>query len=422
MSMARRLDFPARILLSLGLLYCTYWVAAGAIAQWYFRQQSAEGLRKAIQWDPGNPMYYAALARALSTSLEGSDLDEVIRLYQKSTELRPLEAQYWAELGGVYEQVERLPEAQRAYGEAEKLFPNSPQLNWQSGNFHLRQGNIPLALKSFQKVLLGDLGLLPQVFDLAWRAGAEPELILNEMIPPQPNILFAYLDYLVQKKRIDQAAEVWERILALQLSFEPKAAFPYLDALIANKRVNQLTSAWTELANRNPTRLRQRAFDPNHLTNGDFEGEIFNGGLDWRVGILEGVVVSVDGLTFFDGTHSLKIQFDGTRNIDYGHVLQFVPAKPGTLYRFTGYMRVQGITTDSGPRFQIYDVYDPSKLFLSTENLVGTSGWSPQQLEFQTSPDTQLLIVRVARPASQKFDNQIAGALFIDRVILNAVE
>jgi len=420
--MARRLDFPVRILLSLVLLFCIYWVATGAVAQWYSRQQSAEGLRKAIQWDPGNPMYYAALARVLSTSLEGADLDEVIRLYEKSTELRPLEARYWAELGGVYEQVERLQEAQRAYAEAEKLFPNSPQLNWQSGNFHLRQGNIPLALKSFQKVLLGDPGLLPQVFDLAWRAGAEPELILNEMIPPQPNIMFAYLDYLVQKKRIEQAAEVWERILALQLPFEPKSAFPYLDALIASKRVDLLTSAWAELAKRNPTRLRQRAFDPNHLTNGDFEGEILNGGLDWRVGILEGVIVTVDGLRFFDGTHSLKIQFDGTRNIDYGHVYQFVPVKPKTLYRFTGYMRVQGITTDSGPRFQIYDAYDPSKLFLSTENLVGTSGWSPQQLEFQTSPDTQLLIVRVARPASQKFDNQIAGALFIDRVILNAVE
>ncbi len=87
-----------------------------------------------------------------------------------------------------------------------------------------------------------------------------------------------------------------------------------------------------------------------------------------------------------------------------------------------GYMRVQGITTDSGPRFQIQDAYDSSKLSLSTDNLVGTSSWSPQQLEFKTGPKTRLLVIRVVRPASRKFDNQIAGTVWIDRLSLTAVE
>ena len=419
---ARWLDISVRILLSLGLLYCAFLVTTRAVAQWYFRQPAPEGVRKAIEWDPQNPMYYAALARVLERSLKGAELSEVIRLYEKATRLSPYQARYWAELGGTYEQAGRPEEAQRAYERAQHLFPNSPEINWQLGNFYLRQGNIPLALKAFQKVLLGDSSLWRQAFDLAWRAGAEPELILAEMIPPQPDILFPYLNYLIEKQHIDQADEVWARILALQLPFEANAAFSYLDALISNKRVGELTTAWAALTKLNPTRIRQRAFDPNLITNGDFESEILNGGLDWRVGILEGVVVSVDSLTFFDGTHSLKIQFDGTHNLDYGHVYQYIPVKPKTLYRFTGYMRTQGITTDSGPRFQVYDAYDSSKLSLSAENLVGTSSWSPQQLELQTGPDTQLVVVRVARPSSRKFDNQIAGTVWIDRVSLNAVE
>jgi len=422
MTPARWLDVPIRVLISIALLYCIYLVSARAIAQWYFRQPPPEGLRKAIEWDPANPMYHSALARVLSSSLEGADLNEVIHLYEKSTELSPYQARYWAELGGAYEVAGQVEDAQRAYERAQQLFPNSPEINWQLGNFYLRQGSIRLALKAFQKVLLGDSSLWRQAFDLAWRAGAEPELILAEMIPPQPDILFPYLNYLIEKQRIDQADEVWARILALQLPFEANAAFPYLDALISNKRVNELTTAWATLTKLNPTRIRQRAFDPNLITNGDFESEILNGGLDWRVGILEGVVVSVDSLTFFDGTHSLKIQFDGTHNLDYGHVYQYIPVKPKTLYRFTGYMRTQWITTDSGLQFQVYNAYDSSKLSLSTENLVGTSSWSPQQLEFQTGPDTQLLVVRVARSASRKFDNQIAGTLWVDRMSLNAVE
>jgi hypothetical protein len=103
-------------------------------------------------------------------------------------------------------------------------------------------------------------------------------------------------------------------------------------------------------------------------------------------------------------------------------VLLYVPVNPQTVYEFTGYLRVQGITTDSGPRFQICDAYDAGKLSLTTENLVGSSGWSPQRLEFRTGTDTHLLVVRVDRPASRKFDNQIAGTVWVDGVSLKAAK
>jgi hypothetical protein len=81
-------------------------------------------------------------------------------------------------------------------------------------------------------------------------------------------------------------------------------------------------------------------------------------------------------------------------------------------------MRAQGITTDSGPRFEVLDAYNPSKLFVSTENVTGTSDWSAHQLEFKTSADTHLLIVKIARPISHKFDNHLAGTVWIARVTL----
>jgi len=57
-------------------------------------------------------------------------------------------------------------------------------------------------------------------------------------------------------------------------------------------------------------------------------------------------------------------------------------------------------------------------LFLSTENDVGTSSWSLQQLDFKTKADTRLLVVRVARPPSEKLDSQIGGTVWIDGVSL----
>jgi hypothetical protein len=158
-------------------------------------------------------------------------------------------------------------------------------------------------------------------------------------------------------------------MLELRPHFELSQAFPYLDALI-----HEGVTAWQGLGIRWPTtfpRTPGRSLsDHNLVTNGSFEFEIVNGGLDWRIIPVKGVVVSTDNRTFFDGVRSLRIEFGGK---DF-HVFQYIPVKPKTLYRFTGYMRVQRVTTDSGPRFQIYDAYDIHRLFLSTGNAVGTSG------------------------------------------------
>jgi hypothetical protein len=134
----------------------------------------------------------------------------------------------------------------------------------------------------------------------------------------------------------------------------------------------------------------------------------------------DGAVVGLDSVGAFEGSRALRITFDGSRNIEYGHVFQYVPVQANTRYRFSGHMRVQGITTDSGPKLQVCDAYNPGHLFVSTEKLVGTSGWSEQQAEFTTPADTHLLLVRAVRPVSNKLDNQIAGTVWIDSVRLNA--
>jgi ribosomal protein S17E len=41
-----------------------------------------------------------------------------------------------------------------------------------------------------------------------------------------------------------------------------------------------------------------------------------------------------------------------------------------------------------------------------------------EHADFTTNADTQLLVVRVARPASSKLDNRIAGTVWIDGVSL----
>jgi hypothetical protein len=393
--------------------------ARRGVGAWYFRQGSPDAIQTAMKWDRANPEYYDALGNFMHLYADGGNSNEIVQLYQSATRLSPHDARYWADLGAGYDWAGRSDDALDAFQQARKLFPNSTEINWRLANFYVRAGKLPEALDTLRIVLLGDSSAGRRVFTLATNATSNREAIL-EMLPPQAPVFFEYLNFRIEKDDIAGAEEVWARILQLNLPFDFRNAFPYFDALIQHREPRQLTETWSALAERFPAQIRPRASGSDLVTNGGFEFDILNGGFDWRVTPTEGAVVSLDSVGAFEGARALRITFDGSRNIDYGHVIQYVPAEANTRYRFSSHIRVQGITTVSGPRLQVCDAYNMGHLFAATGNLVGTSGWSEQHAEFTTSADTRLLLVRVIRSVSNKLDNRIGGAVWIDDVRLNA--
>ena len=425
------LNLPARAFLVLCLLYCMYLAVRQGIAAWYFRKSTPQAIQTAIKWDPGNPEYYDALATITHLYATGGNANEVVRLCKKATELSPYNAFYWADLGAAYEWVGRKDEALRAFTRAHALFPNSPEINWKIANFYVRTGKLSDALQSLKEVLLEDPAKGRQVFSLASNATGDSQQILQHMLPRRTPLLLDYLDFQVENNRMEPAAQTWATLLELDSPFDPARTFPYLDALIQHKDVDHLTEAWAALSSRFPQEIGARQSKPDLIINGNFNFAPLNGGLDWRIIPAPGATAMVDASAVFEGSKSLRINFDGTQNLEYAHVLQYVPVTPNTTYKFSAYMRAQAITTDSGPRFLLQDAYDPAELVdvsskaanptrfsISTENVTGTSDWSAHELEFKTPGNTRLLIVRVARPASHKFDNKLAGTVWIARVSL----
>ena len=418
MSNNRSLGLVLRTVLVCGLLYCMYLVTRQAIGAWYFRKKLPQDIQTAIRWDPGNPEYYHALAILTHLYSSGGNSAEVVRLCEKAAQLSPYNALYWADLGAAYEWAGRNNDALGAFTRACALFPNSPEINWKAANFYVRTKRTSEALAALQKVLLEDTARERQVFILAANSTGDNQEILDQMLPQRAPIILDYLNFQIETGRMEDADQTWATLLQSKLPFELAQSFPYLDALIQHRAVDLLTEAWTALCLRFPQEVCARESRPNLITNGDFALPLLNGGLDWRVIPVEGGAVSEDASVGVSGSKSLRIDFDGTQNLDYAHVLQYVPVTPNTGYAFSAYMRAQGITTDSGPRFDVLDAYDPSKLFLSTENVTGSSDWSPRQLEFKTGADTRLLIVKITRPISHKFDNHLAGTVWTARVSL----
>lgn len=416
---ARWQRVPILICLLLALLFSIYLAARRAVGAWYFRQRSPNGIEAAIRWDPANPAYYQALGTLEHLYANGGSSSEIMQLYWIATHLSPHDAQLWADLAASYDWAGRSDDALEAFRRARQLSPNSPEINWRLANFYVRTGKIPEALGALRIVLLGDSAAGRKVFRLATNVTTDREAIL-EMLPPRAPVFFTYLQFCIERGDLLTAEEIWARIVQLNLPFDAPAAFPYLDALIQHREVRKLEETWSALAERFPTQIVAPSTSLSNLvTNGSFKLHILNGGLDWRVIAVEGATVSLDSAKGPNGARALRIKFDGTHNLDYGHVFQYVPAQPNTRYRFAAHMRAEGITTDSGPRLQVCDAYNVGNIFLSTRNLLGSSDWLEDHADFTTNADTRLLVVRVARPASNKLDNRIAGTVWIDGVSLH---
>jgi len=119
----------------------------------------------------------------------------------------------------------------------------------------------------------------------------------------------------------------------------------------------------------------------------------------------------------------LMVQFSGKDNLDYRHVFQYVKVSPGHAYHLQALMKTEGITTDSGPRLEVYDAYNSHVLDKMTDDLIGTSdAWTTLFLDFVTGPKTELLVVRLARLPSKKLDNLITGRVWLDDVRLTPAQ
>jgi hypothetical protein len=416
----RRLTIASRFLLGVFVLILIVSTARQGVASYYFRQNLPDALQKAMTWEPANPVYPAALAHLVHLYGQNPDPDAVIRLYQTAVRLSPFDAGYTADLAQANDWAGRTDVSLLLFQRAQQLFPNSPEINWKLANFYVRSGNNNDALPPLKKILSSNIIEKNQAFALCDHAGINSVTVLDKLLSPNIPVYFAYLNFETQHGNFSAAQETWNRLLTLNSPFESKEAFPLLDTLIRAHELDRASQVWSSLVSRFPDRIPSPASPNNLITNGNLQADILDDAFDWRVFPVTGVAVNQDSTGPTADSRSLRIEFDGSQNLYYGSVLQFVPVQPHTKYTFSAFTRSQAITTEAGVGVQISDGYDPNKILGSTDPLIGTTPWSEQSFSFETPPDTRLLIVRIVRAPSQKLDNKIAGAFWLSRVSLAA--
>jgi len=248
---------------------------------------------------------------------------------------------------------------------------------------------------------------------ICWRATHDVnrvDALLNASTARQAQ----FLRVLGQSRELDAARVEWGRIATVGRTVEVPLVSPYVEALIETWQLDQAAQVWRRLLDLNGIASDYVAPD-NLFENGSFEQPLLNSGFDWRRIPLPAVFVSLDSLAFHSGRQALFFQFDNSQDSDLG-VWQLVRVAPGRHYHFNAWVRSEELLGAHGPRIAVEDAGSAAPLFLS-DAAAGSSTWREIEGEFTASTTTSGVRIHLVRtpPATP-----IEGRLWMDDVSITA--
>ncbi len=417
---ARWLALALSLLIGIPL---SYLAIRNACAEHFAALETLDGLNRAIQIEPANADHWYLLGRYWHYNFDEQDLPRAVSYYQHALALDPQAAGVWLDLAGAYEQENRLDDAGRAYAEARKAYPLSPEVSWRYGNFLLRQGDTPRAFAEIRSALAVDPKLASAAVSRCWRSSYDFEAILGQALPPGRGAYLDALRFFVSERESAAALATWRRLadvapgLPAEAGLPLKESFPLLDLLIGAGRTADVRAVWDQALSL-AAWPKPPAWPGSLVWDGGFETDFTQGGLGWRTANAPGVRVDFDRGNKQSGARALRIRFDGSSNFDFRQVFQYVLVEPATTYRLSGWLRSEDVSTDSGVRLFAYDPRDPATTGRPTADVLGTQPWRKVELTLTTGPETRLLVIGPRRVPSSKLDNKLRGTVWLDDVAL----
>lgn len=418
--------YPMEISLDRLWKRAAYWAAVGlpslalliasgraALADYWIRSSDVAHWERAATLAPRKASYQRLLG---SYRLMQGDTNAAIRHFQRASEIDPHSAEGWTQLAYAYQAQEKPEQAEQAFRRAVEAHPISPEVGWWYGNFLLAQGRRQEAIATLRRVIETDGERTRQAVDIVWRATGDVALIADSLLPRQSSYLWTAVGVFLRQNEVDAALALWPRLLQLEHPLEMEKSLGLLEALIRLHRWEDAGRTWWEALA--AAGLKAGGAEGSLVWNGGFERDFLRGGFAWRQPPIAGATVSFDSETRTSGRRSLRIDFDGSANLDFQNVYQYVLVEPANRYRFASFFHAREISTDSGLQFRIYDPENPAAVDVWTPNVVGTVPWTKQEVEFVTGRNTRVVLITLRRLPSRKFDNKLRGTVWVDEVSL----
>jgi tetratricopeptide (TPR) repeat protein len=380
--------------------------------------QTLQGYEKAAQLESGNPLNWYLLGHYWLFNLEEPDTGRAISAYRTSLALDPRSANTWMDLAAAYESQGDLQEAREAFSHATRAYPLSAEVSWRYGNFLLRQGDLPQAFSEIRHAVEVDPQRAAEAFSRSWRVDPDIQAILDKVLPPSAPVYLDAIRELDFSEEVAPALSVWSRLVTLHPHLKLGDVFPFIDMLLRTHHTAEARRVWDQAAN---LAGLQPPGDPSGsvLWDGGFETGVRGGGFSWVFApSLAGVQITLDTTTKHSGNQSLRLGFDGKRNVNFSDVCHFAQVQPNTTYRLSGWLRTQALTTNQGIRFRLIWRENGQATSLDTSDVHGTQPWTKIEMPWTPPKDVQSVQVCISRNPADEFNIRIQGTAWVDDVSL----
>ena len=399
-----------------------YSSTRNALAAHFAGMETRLGQERAVQLEPGNPETWFLLGRYWQYNIEEPDSKRAVAAYRTAISLDPHSATTWLDLAAAYESEGDATAARAAFQQAKRVYPISAEVAWRYGNFLLRQNEIPAAFAEIRHSVDADPKRAAEAVSRSWRLDPDINSIIENVLPPSAPVYLDAIRELDADAAMDPALTVWDKLRALQPP--PRIALydiiPFTDSLVQAHRIDDAHRVWTQavtLANPIPP--------PNDASgsliwDGGFETGVAGGGFSWVFAPASlGVQSSTDTKEKHSGERSLRLIFDGRRNVDFDGICHIAFVEPGASYRFSAWVKTQALTTDQGVRFRLEWTENAHNSAVETPDVHGTQPWTEVSIPWAATGDgSRQVRVCINRKPSDDFGSRIHGSAWIDDVAL----
>jgi tetratricopeptide (TPR) repeat protein len=409
--------WPTAAIATVAAVWFCYAGGKHALSSHYAASNNFQNWEHATRIEPDNPETWYRLGRFRQLDFDNEDLPQAISYFRRALQINPNSPYYKLDLAGALETAGNNDEADREFQAAQASYPISAEVSWKYGNFLLRRNRLPEAYAQIHHAVAVEPTLLPLAISRVWHSNPDVRLLLDQVLPDTPEAYSKAVAFLAGEQNPTAAVEAWNRLVRKDPHTDWKRSFVLTDMLVAQEKFDQAGAVWRQAIAMDAGTASGYSGN-SQIYNGGFERDIADGGFGWRLTNMQDADFDYDSDEKHSGSRSARLTFDGSKNLSYNGLSQFVLVAPGTRYRFQGFLRTDRISTDSGIRFEILDPKNQKDLDLLTPNETGTVPWTMEQAEFTTGPQTLVIAVRIARKPSERLDNKIRGTVWVDDVSL----
>lgn len=354
------------------------------------------------------------LKHVLSNRAENPEIDTavLIKIVEKYRQRRPLDPQGWLWASELSKLTNNNSDASRFFSVAHSLSRNSGSMLMKVFNRYLELGLVDEAIPVAHDLVFAQPERFRSLFYLLSRLTNDYSALVEKMIPQRVPSYGKYAPDLYYSWALNDAVRAKNKLLAHALWSKIPSKFKqtsgyglnYLNFLVGSQNWDDVPAVWHELTG--------KAFDSGDILQADFETQMHRNSPCWQSTPIPGAAWSYDS-NAFEGSSSLRLEFDGNENINFNHLACHVSVEPGQSYKLSGMWAGRGISTLSGPYVDVFS-QNSKGVYVRSEQMLGNWPWLSFELNINVPHDIEVVTIRIRRNKTDLIDSKISGHVWFD--------